>query len=187
MNETVLERELAVVRAQLHRNGITTIYGSARFLDPHTIEAETREGPAILKSDYVLIACGTRPAHNPQIPFDGERIIDSDQLRQAKEIPREVIVVGAGVIGLEYASMMAALNIVVTIIDQRSTILDFVDGEIIEALSYHMRQVTSSAFPRWQPRRWSRAVSPAHTCSAPSQRALASIFLTEFTPFPKFP
>jgi NAD(P) transhydrogenase len=69
-----------------------------------------------------------------------EKTIDSDQLRQAEEIPRDVIVVGAGVIGLEYASMLAALNIMVTIIDQRPTVLDFVDGEIIEALSYHMRQ-----------------------------------------------
>jgi len=138
--ETVLERELAVVRAQLHRNGITTIYGTARFLDAHTIEVETIEGPVILNSDYVLIACGTRPAHSPTIPFDGKRIIDSDQLRQVEKIPREVIVVGAGVIGLEYASMLAALNIQVTIIDQRPTVLDFVDSEIIEALGYHMRQ-----------------------------------------------
>jgi len=138
--ETVLERELAVVRAQLHRNGVNTIYGTARFLDAHTIEVETIEGPVILKSDFVLIACGTRPAHSPTIPFDGKRIIDSDQLRQVEEIPREVIVVGAGVIGLEYASMMAALNIHVTIIDQRPTVLDFVDSEIIEALGYHMRQ-----------------------------------------------
>jgi len=138
--ETVLERELAVVRAQLHRNGITTIYGTARFLDAHTIEVETIEGPVILKSDYVLIACGTRPAHSPTIPFDGKRIIDSDQLRQAEKIPREVILVGAGVIGLEYASMLAALNIQVTIIDQRPTVLDFVDSEIIEALCYHLRQ-----------------------------------------------
>jgi NAD(P) transhydrogenase len=138
--ETVLERELAVVRAQLHRNGIATIYGTARFLNAHTIEVETIAGPVILKTDYVLIACGTRPAHDPTIPFDGKRIIDSDQLRQAQKIPREVIVVGAGVIGLEYASMLTALNIQVTIIDQRPAVLDFVDSQIIEALCYHLRQ-----------------------------------------------
>ena len=138
--QTVLERELAVVRSQLHRNGVETTYGMARFLDQHTLEVETVDGPVILKADYVLIACGTRPAHSPSIPFDGKRIIDSDQLRQAMRIPKEMIVVGAGVIGLEYASMLTALNVKVTIIDQRPTVLDFVDREIIDALCYHMRQ-----------------------------------------------
>ncbi|MGH7453048.1 MAG: Si-specific NAD(P)(+) transhydrogenase [bacterium] len=138
--ETVLGRELAVVRAQLHRNHVTTIYGTARFLDPHTIEVETMDVPIILHADHVLIACGTRPAHHPEIPFDGKRIVDSDQLRQVQELPREAIVVGAGVVGLEYASMLTALNIQVTIIDLRPAILDFVDSEIIDALHYHMRQ-----------------------------------------------
>ncbi|MGH7496122.1 MAG: Si-specific NAD(P)(+) transhydrogenase [bacterium] len=138
--QMVLARELAVVRAQLQRNGVTTIYGTARFVDPHTITVETVDGPDVLHSDYALIACGTRPARSLDIPFDGKRVIDSDQLRLVQEIPREVIVVGAGIIGLEYASMLTALHIEVTIIDQRPTLLDFVDEEIISALCCHMRQ-----------------------------------------------
>ncbi|MCI0695700.1 Si-specific NAD(P)(+) transhydrogenase [candidate division KSB1 bacterium] len=138
--QAVLQRELQVVRAQLSRNGITTIHGAARFIDPHTLEVETTAGPIILASDYVLIACGTRAALDPAIPFDGKRIFNADQLESAADLPRRMIVVGAGVIGLEYASMLSALDIEVTIIDQRSTMLDFVDQEIINALRYHMQR-----------------------------------------------
>src|SRR5262245_1623929 len=76
--QTVLARELAVVRAQLQRNGVTTVYGMAKFVDPHTIAVNTADGPLVLQADYILIACGTRPAHNPDIPFDGQWILDSD-------------------------------------------------------------------------------------------------------------
>ncbi len=138
--QMVLARELAVVRAQLQRNGITMVYGTAKFVDPHTISVDTVEGALVLQTDYILIACGTRPARSPDIPFDDKWILDSDQLHLVREIPREVIVVGAGVIGLEYASMLTALHIEVTLIDQRPTLLDFVDEEIISALCYHMRQ-----------------------------------------------
>ncbi len=101
---------------------------------------ETAEGPVALQGEHILIACGTRPAHNPTVPLDGERIFDSDQLLAGKTLPRDLIVVGAGVIGLEYASMVTALNIKVTVIEARPTILDFVDTEMIEALMYFMRQ-----------------------------------------------
>ncbi len=138
---TVIERELEVIKHQLKRNGVKTFYGTARFLDPHTLEVETLDEPIILKGEKILIACGTRPAHDPKIPFDGQRVYDVDQICLLKEIPRELIVVGAGVIGLEYASMFAVLDIKVTIIDQRPTILDFVDKEIIERLIYHMRNL----------------------------------------------
>lgn len=138
--QAVLQRELGILRDQLSRNGITTIHGAARFLDPHTLEVATAEGPVVLASDYVLIACGTRAALDPAIPFDGKRIFNADQLESAAQLPRRAIIVGAGVIGLEYASMLAALDIEVTIIDQRPTMLDFVDPEIINALRYHMQR-----------------------------------------------
>jgi NAD(P) transhydrogenase len=93
-----------------------------------------------VRADYVLIACGTRAARSDQIPLDGTRVFDADQFPAVPELPRELIVVGAGVIGLEYASMLTALDIKVTIIDQRPTLLDFVDHELIEALCYHMRR-----------------------------------------------
>ncbi len=136
----VLEHELEVVRHQLQRNEVTTIYGAARFIDPHTLEVDANEGPIMLKADYVLIACGTRAALDPMIPFDGQRIFNADQLQLISALPRRIIVVGAGVVGLEYASMLTALDIEVTIIEQRPTLLEFVDDEIIEALSYHMRR-----------------------------------------------
>jgi NAD(P) transhydrogenase len=138
--QTVLTREVEVIRAQLKRNHIAIVQGTARFLDPHTLEVQNHEGATTLKAAHVVIACGTRPAHSPLVPLDGRRIIDSDQLMHARALPKELIVVGAGVIGLEYASMLAALNIEITIIEAKPTILDFVDREIVETLHYFMRQ-----------------------------------------------
>jgi NAD(P) transhydrogenase len=103
------------------------------------LDVESSTGIRRISGDRVLIACGTRPAENPAIPTDGRRIFNSDQLLELTEIPHELIVVGGGVVGLEYASMFAALNTRVTLIDQRPTLLDFADREIIEALSYHLR------------------------------------------------
>ena len=136
----VREHELEVVRNQLRRNGVTVLEGSARFTGPKALSVETPEASRTIKAENVLIACGTRPARHPDIPCDGKCIFDSDQLIALDvEMPRSAIVVGAGVIGLEYASMLTALNIKATVIDQRPTLLDFVDREIIDALTYHMR------------------------------------------------
>jgi len=136
----VREHELEVVRNQLRRNGVTVLEGSARFTGPKALSVETPEASRTIKAENVLIACGTRPARHPDIPCDGKCIFDSDQLIALDvEMPRSAIVVGAGVIGLEYASMLTALNIKTTVVDQRPTLLDFVDREIIDALTYHMR------------------------------------------------
>jgi NAD(P) transhydrogenase len=137
---TVLDRETEVVRSQLKRNGIETVHGVARFADPHGLDVETASGHVQVTADHILIACGTRPARSPGIPLDGRRTMDSDQLLSLEAVPKQMIVVGAGVIGLEYASMLTALGSTVTVIDQRPTILDFLDQEMIEALSYHMRR-----------------------------------------------
>jgi NAD(P) transhydrogenase len=138
---TIIGREVEVIRAQLKRNRISIFQGVAQFADPHTIEVQGDGEKIRLHGDNILIACGTRPAHSPDIPFDGKRILDTDGLSGLDGIPRELIVVGAGVVGLEYASFLAALGVEVTLIDQRPVILDFVDREIIEALSYHLRQL----------------------------------------------
>jgi NAD(P) transhydrogenase len=138
---TVLERELEVVRHQFRRNEVTVIQGSARFLDPHTIVASTDAGDALLSAEKILVACGTRPARDPMIPFDGQTVIDAGELESLAEIPKDLIVVGAGVIGIEYASMCAALEVRVTIIEQRAEMLDFVDREIVEQLQYHLRDL----------------------------------------------
>src|SRR4030095_2924372 len=129
--QAVLKRELEVVRAQLKRNRVDVLEGAAHFSDPHTVEIDTKEGIVHAGADYVLIACGTRPTTHPHIRLDGLRVFDSDQLLSVadREIPRNAVVVGGGVIGLEYASMFAALNTEVTIIDGRQRLLDFVDHE----------------------------------------------------------
>jgi NAD(P) transhydrogenase len=139
--DAVMARETEVIKAQLHRNLVATIEGDARFLDPHTLEVVTDDGSVLVRGDHVLIACGTRPAHDPHIPIDGVRIFDSDQLHSLESIPRELVVVGAGIIGLEYASMFAALGVKVTLLDQRPVLLDFADREIVDSLSFQLRQL----------------------------------------------
>ncbi len=136
----VLAHELEVVRAQLARNRIDTIPGIARFVDSHTLECTGKDGVRRLHAEHVLIACGTRPAQHPDIPLDGKKVFDSDQISKVEAIPRHLIVVGAGVIGLEYASMLTALGGEVTVIDQRPRMLDFIDTELVDALAYHMRR-----------------------------------------------
>ncbi len=138
---TIIGRETEVIRAQLKRNDVAIHQGNAQFLDAHTIEVQSDSGRVGLHAEKVLIACGTRPARDPQIPFDDHRIIDTDDLRGLGQIPREMIIVGAGVVGLEYASFLAALGTKVILIDQRPVILDFVDREIVDALCYHLRQM----------------------------------------------
>jgi NAD(P) transhydrogenase len=138
--QAVVKREIEVVRAQLRRNDVEAVVGPARFRDPHTVEVDTEQGVQAFTAENVLVACGTRPAHDPKIPLDGQRVCDSDQLLGVSQIPRELIVVGAGVVGLEYASMLTALNVKVTLIDARPEPLGFVDAEILDTLYYHMRR-----------------------------------------------
>jgi NAD(P) transhydrogenase len=137
----VMAREVEVIKAQLRRNYVTTLEGEARFTDPHTIEIKSEDGVQLVRGEHILIACGTRPAHSADIPIDGKRIFDSDQLHCIEEVPRELVIVGAGIIGLEYASMFAALGVKVTLLDQRPTLLDFVDREMIESLCFQLRQI----------------------------------------------
>ena len=138
---SVVEREMAIVLEQLRRNDVTLLAGMASFVDAHTLEVSGEGEPLRIVGEHILIACGTRPARAPEIPFDGKRILLPDQLSSAVELPHSATVVGAGVIGLEYASMFAALDIQVTLIDQRPAMLEFVDHEIVEALSYHLRSL----------------------------------------------
>jgi NAD(P) transhydrogenase len=139
--EAVMAREVEVIKAQLRRNYVTIMEGDARFLDAHTLEIKSEEGAQLVRGQHILIACGTRPAHSSEIPVDGKRIFDSDQVHCLEEIPRDLIVVGAGIIGLEYASMFATLGVKVTLLDQRPILLDFVDREIVESLCFQLRQL----------------------------------------------
>ncbi|MFP6663255.1 MAG: Si-specific NAD(P)(+) transhydrogenase [Deltaproteobacteria bacterium] len=141
--DEVVGREIEIVRDQLQRNRVEVLGGVARFVDEHTILVEYPDHSERIQADFVLIATGSRPAHSPTVPTDGERILDSDQIVQGTHAGSPVgsssIVVGAGVIGLEYASMATALRSEVTIIDAREDVLEFVDSEILEALFFHLR------------------------------------------------
>jgi NAD(P) transhydrogenase len=103
--EAVMVREIDVIKSQLRRNYVTTLEGDASFVDPHTIEIKGEEGSQLVRGQNILVACGTRPAHTPGIAIDGKRIFDADQLHSLEDVPRDLVVVGAGIIGLEYASM----------------------------------------------------------------------------------
>lgn len=138
--QTVVDREMQVVKAQLRRNDVVLIDGWAKFLDPHTLEVETADGPIKVMGDNILIACGSRAAESKDLPLDPEKIHDASELQLAGAMPREMIVVGAGVIGIEYASMFAALGTEVTIIEGRTTLLDFIDREIVDRLVSRMRE-----------------------------------------------
>ncbi len=137
----VIKAEQEVIQSQLIRNSVDFIVGTASFLDPHRLairqESEINEHTA----DFVVIACGTEPARPPEIPFDNESIIDSDGLLTLKQLPRSLTIVGGGVIGCEYASILATLGIPVVLIERRPRLLEFVDSEIIESLQYQMRNV----------------------------------------------
>jgi NAD(P) transhydrogenase len=139
--QAVMAREIEVIKSQLRRNYVTTLEGDARLLDTHTVEVKSEDGSQLVRGHHILIACGTRPAHHADIPIDGQRIFDADQVHGLEEIPRDLIIVGAGIIGLEYASMFAALGVKVTLVNQLPVLLDFVDREIVESLCFQLRQL----------------------------------------------
>jgi NAD(P) transhydrogenase len=137
----VIGREIEVVRSQLFRNHVEMMTGTARFVDPHHVvvhEVETDTEHRI-SGDKIVIAVGTCPARPAHVPFDGSRIVDSDQVLSIDRVPDTMVVVGAGVIGTEYASMFAALGTRVTLVEHRDRMLDFCDDEIVESLKFHLR------------------------------------------------
>ena len=138
----VIGREIDVIRNQLARNHVHMYVGTARFTDPRTIVVTNESGNSVeLRADKVVIAVGTKPARPPLVDFDGETIVDSDQILGIAKVPSSMVVVGAGVIGIEYASMFAALGTKVTIVERRPSMLDFCDKEIIESLQHQLRDL----------------------------------------------
>jgi len=135
----VIKTEIDVTQAQLSRNGIDVLPGTARFLDANHLEIVNSTGRSEYEGDFIMIATGTRPAESRQVPLNGKTIINSDQIGNMPVIPRTLIVVGGGVIGVEYASMFAALGVRVILVEKRSRLLEFADQEIVEALCYHLR------------------------------------------------
>jgi len=137
--QRVIENEVSVIGDQLKRNGVDVFHGLAKFTGPHQIRVENNNGFSELEGEYVIIATGTKPAVNPKVPINGRNIINSDQILAMPQVPRTLIVVGGGVIGVEYACMFATLGVRVIIVEKRPRLLEFADTEMVEALSYNMR------------------------------------------------
>lgn len=135
----VIENEGAVLQDQLKRNGVDLYHGIGSFVDPHNIRVENTTGFHELQADYVVIAVGTKPTTNPKVPINGRNIVNSDQILNMPVIPKTLIIVGGGVIGVEYACMFSTLGVRVIIVEKRPRLLEFADAEMVEALSYGMR------------------------------------------------
>lgn len=140
--DPVVRHEVDVLRHQLQRNGIELIHGAASFSDAHTVIIGFGEGRGerTVTTNFILIGTGTEATHDPQMPLDGSCVYSSDDILQMEHLPQTLTVIGAGVIGCEYASIFAALGVRVTIVDRRPRLLPFVDAEVIEALHYHLRE-----------------------------------------------
>jgi NAD(P) transhydrogenase len=135
----VIKTEIDVTRAQLSRNGIEVLNGLASFTGPNGLRVSGVRGQADYQAEKIIIATGTKPASSPLVPFNNRNIINSDQILQMPQIPKTMIVVGGGVIGVEYTCMFATLGVRVTLIEKRPRLLEFADSEMVEALCYHLR------------------------------------------------
>jgi NAD(P) transhydrogenase len=142
----VIGRETEIVRAQLMRNHVDLLTGTARFADGHRLVISDDEGHdhSTVSGEHIVIATGTAPARPSSVEFDERRVVDSDGLLSLEQVPASMVVVGAGVIGIEYASIFAALGARVTVVDKRPGMLDFCDPEVVESLKFHLRDLAVS-------------------------------------------
>lgn len=140
--QRIMLTEIEVIKAQLARNHVDMLHGHARFVDEHTVEITSANGTKTRKTaENFVVAVGAVPNRPDNIKFNGTTIFDSDDILNLTKLPRDLTVVGGGVIGTEYGSMFAALGVHVTIVDARKRLLGFVDEEIIECLQYQMRSM----------------------------------------------
>ncbi|HEY4328937.1 MAG TPA: Si-specific NAD(P)(+) transhydrogenase [Phycisphaerae bacterium] len=141
VSQQVIHNELTVIREQFDRNGVDLTWGAAAFEGPNLINIQKPDSIEMLTADYFVIATGTRPATPITVPFNDRSILTSDGLLKMKTLPKSIIIVGGGVIGVEYACMLGALGVRVILVEGRPELLDFLDREIVESLQYQMRQV----------------------------------------------
>ena len=135
-----LGHEVDVLEHQFARNAVKTFCGSARFLDAHRVEVVGQNSERhVFEGERFLIAVGTNPHRPPEIPFNGTSVVDSDELLEMPRLPRSLTVLGAGVIGVEYATIFSALDVHVNLIEPHATFLDFVDQELIEDFTHQLR------------------------------------------------
>ncbi len=138
--QQIIKAEIEVIRSQLSRNGVEVLTGTAEFQSTDWVVVLHGNDVHAVNAKNVLIGTGTRPARPMDIPFDGVRIVDADQFLRMPQLPKSIMVVGGGVIGTEYASMLQALGVKVTLIEGRPRLMEFLDAEVCEALQYHLRQ-----------------------------------------------
>ena len=135
-----LDHEVEVLEHQFNRNSVKTVRGEGRFVSPHQVEVTAETGEKhVYAGAHVLVACGTRPSRPDYVPFNRTSVFDSDEIVELQRLPKSLAVIGAGVIGVEYATIFNALDVAVTLIDTRPTILDFVDRELIEEFMHDLR------------------------------------------------
>ncbi|WP_321369213.1 Si-specific NAD(P)(+) transhydrogenase [uncultured Desulfuromusa sp.] len=136
----VVDRQVREREGFYERNGVKVIEGHARFIDPHSIEISDGLGISrLFTADHFVIATGSHPYRPDDIDFNNPRIVDSDTVLQISHLPTTVTVYGAGVIGCEYASAFKDIGVKVNLVNTRERLLEFLDEEISNALSYHMR------------------------------------------------
>ncbi len=139
--ENVIQKEMEVIQDQLTRNGIEVIYGVGCITSPHhVIVSSSSASNRIISAEKIIISVGTRPYHAPGLNVDNHYIYDGESILELDSIPRTLTVVGAGVIGCEYASIFAHLGIKVTLLEPRERLLSFLDTEIADTLVYLMRK-----------------------------------------------
>ncbi|KSV67543.1 pyridine nucleotide-disulfide oxidoreductase [Sinorhizobium sp. GW3] len=135
-----LNHEVEVLEHQFARNRVQQMRGKASFVNPTTLEVVKDDGETMLASGTsIMLAVGTKPFRPDYMPFDGKTVLDSDELLDIETLPRSMVVIGAGVVGIEYATIFSALDTQVTVIDPKTTMLDFIDKEIVEDFIYQLR------------------------------------------------
>ena len=136
-----LDHEVDVLEHQFNRNNVDTLLGMAKFVGPNEIEVATEAGDTSrITGDKFLIATGTKTYRPDYVPFNGRTVVDSDEFLEMSEIPRSLVVVGAGVIGVEYATMFSALDVTVTLIEPRDSFLDFIDSALISDFTHQIKE-----------------------------------------------
>ena len=141
VSQQVIHHELAIIRDHFDRNGVELIWGAARFDDENVLYIDRPNDFEVISAEFIVIATGTRPARPASVPFDDKTVFTSDSLLDLDHLPKTMIVVGGGVIGTEYACMLATLGVKVTLIEGRREVMGFLDSEITEAFQYQMRRM----------------------------------------------
>jgi NAD(P) transhydrogenase len=164
----VISREVEIIQNQLQRNDVSVLSGQAAFVDPHTLEIRTETSTRRVSADNIVIAVGTEPAPPPGTNADGEVILTTNHIVTLKRLPRTLAVVGAGVIGIEYASIFSAVGVAVTLVEKRDTALEFLDREIVEELIHQMRDRNVTF-------RFGETVASLAVSDGPPRRAVLSL------------